>query len=915
MKQYIHSFCKRHKLGLLSFFIPLFTLLVIFAARRIYPFGDESFLHSDMYHQYMPFFSELMHKLKNGEDLYYSWNIGLGSNFLALFVYYLASPFNWLTALVPESLLMEFMSYLIIVKISACGLTFGIYLRRHFHTKSCMTVLFSTFYALSGFIAAYNWDIMWLDNVILAPLIILGLERLVLQKKYLLYCITLALSILSNYYISIMICIYLVLYFIVLVATHPDRLKAIFPFTGYSLLAGGLSGVLLIPELFALHFTEFSDFHFPQKISSYFSVIDMLARHFVNVTTEQGLNHWPNIYCGVAILLLLPLYVLNRRIRLSEKMAKLSLLFFLLISFSTNVLNFIWHGFNYPDSLPCRQSFLYILLLLTLCYEALAKIKEISRREIVLVFWGAFFFVMVCERIVDNQDAFRLSSYLATYLLTAGYAGLLLWYHRLRQRGYVSPDDPLKEASPAVSSIWSGRRTGLSAQNLLVLITTFVVVFESGMNMAVTSVSTTSRSKYLSGHDAYHTLVERTREKDPDFYRFEKFNRTTKNDGALIGYPTASLFSSTGNSYVGDFYEKLGMSYSKVFYCFDGATPLTSALLSVRYMFSDAPLASGQSLYEPVDSEGGIYLYRNNYSLPLGYMVSSDFALSDAGEGHQVVETSKKEDSTLLHTSSASEPERDTETDFFTELFLGDDLNEASDSILDDELSHDDYTPLETQNRMAAALSDGETLFLPVSTEVDGLTTILEAPEDGYYYGYVNNSAVRTVTFQNGDQKKDFKKLNHNHILDLGWLNAGTTVTLVSKENEDLTLSAYRMNENTLSSVINVLNRQTLTVDSFDSRSVTGHINVTEPGQLIITIPYEPGWTLKVDGTESEMGRFADTFICLNLEEGEHTIELSYYPAGLNLGYAISGVCLVILTGIWIWKRKQSKDQKKFISV
>ena len=135
--------------------------------------------------------------------------------------------------------------------------------------------------------------------------------------------------------------------------------------------------------------------------------------------------------------------------------------------------------------------------------------------------------------------------------------------------------------------------------------------------MYQTSVSVTSRSKYLENHDNYQLLVDRIREQDPDFYRFEKFSRVTKNDGTMIGYPTASLFSSTANGQVEEFYEKLGMSHSKVFYCFDGATPLTSPLLSVRYMFSKSS-KEDPNLYTLIDSEGDIYLYECKYTLPSG---------------------------------------------------------------------------------------------------------------------------------------------------------------------------------------------------------------------------------------------------------------------------------------------------------
>lgn len=95
-----------------------------------------------MYHQYMPFLSEFVHKIKAGEGLSYSYNVGIGSNFLALYVYYVASPFNWLVFLLPESLIMEFMSYLVILRIGLMGLTFSIYLRKTFGKADPAVILF-----------------------------------------------------------------------------------------------------------------------------------------------------------------------------------------------------------------------------------------------------------------------------------------------------------------------------------------------------------------------------------------------------------------------------------------------------------------------------------------------------------------------------------------------------------------------------------------------------------------------------------------------------------------------------------------------------------------------------------------------------------------------------------------------------
>ena len=199
---------------ILSFFIPVFIMVLIFVQRGIFPFGDESFLRTDMYHQYAPFFSEFKYKLSHGGSLLYSWDLGMGINFSALYAYYLASPLNWLIVLCPQAYVIEFMTYMIVVKIGLSGLSFTYYLSKHSIKKKSGIVFFGIFYALSGYIAAYSWNIMWLDCIILFPIVCLGIVRLVKTGKGLLYTLILGLCILSNYYISIMICLFMVIYFI-----------------------------------------------------------------------------------------------------------------------------------------------------------------------------------------------------------------------------------------------------------------------------------------------------------------------------------------------------------------------------------------------------------------------------------------------------------------------------------------------------------------------------------------------------------------------------------------------------------------------------------------------------------------------------------------------------------------------------
>ena len=580
---------------LVAFFVPIVIMLIIYAQRGIFPFGEESFLRTDMYHQYAPFFSEFQYKLRTGGSLLYSWDVGMGVNFAALYAYYLASPLNWLILLCPKAYIIEFMTYMIVIKTGLAGLSFAWYLKKHCRTSTIGIGMFGIFYALSGYMAAYSWNIMWLDCILLFPLIVLGLERLVKRGRGFLYCLTLGLSILSNYYISIMTCIFLVLYFIaLLILERPGKFKkyamACLRFAVYSLLAGGLAAVVLLPEIFALQATASGNFTFPSAWSSYFSIFDMIARHIGNVQSEIGLDHWPNIYCGVAVLMFFLMYLACRKISVKEKSVYCGLLLIFFASFSINVLNFIWHGFHYPNSLPCRQSFIYIFLMLFICFRAFLHLKTMPRSHVAASFWGAVCFVLLAEKLVE-QEHFHFAVYYAAILFSSIYTGLIYMYRR-------------------------GRR------GLAVFLALTAVSVEAAVNMTVTSVTTTSRTAYTADNEDVRFLAE-TLQPAEDFYRVEKKTRKTKNDGAWMNFPSVSLFSSTANADLTKFFKRMGCEASTNAYSITGSTPLVDMLLSVRYaLYSERMENTDIMMY--LRESGETYLYENIYTLPLGFVVPSD---------------------------------------------------------------------------------------------------------------------------------------------------------------------------------------------------------------------------------------------------------------------------------------------------
>ena len=813
---------------LAAFFVPVLVLVVIFAQRGIFPFGEECFLRTDMYHQYAPFFSEFQYKLTHGGSLLYSWDIGMGVNFSALYAYYLASPMNWLVALCPRQFLIEFMTVLIVIKTGLSGLSFTWYLRKHTGTREFGSCFFGIFYALSGYMAAYSWNIMWLDCILLFPVILFGLERLVKEKKGMVYCIALGLSILSNYYISIMICIFMVIYAAVLVILYPPKKGKEFAatagrFTLYSLLAGGLAAVVLLPEIYALQATASGNFDFPKTVSSYFSIFDMIARHMGNVQTEIGLDHWPNIYCGVAVLMLLLLYLGNKNIKIKEKAVYFSLLLFFYASFSVNVLNFIWHGFHYPNSLPCRQSFIYIALVLVMCYKAYLELKNTPWKHIVMAFWGAAAFVILAEKLVDNEEQFHFAVFYAAILFLALYTGCIYLYH---------------------SRKWC--RDG-------VLLAVLGLVFcESAVNMAVTSIPTTSRTAYVKDNEDTMLLADSIR--SSVFYRIEKGESRTKNDGAWMNFPSASLFSSVASAAMSDFFKSVGCESSTNAYSVKGSTPFIDALFAARYgIYPDQQPAD--SLKEQIGRQGSMWLYENKHTLPVGFVMPQDM-----------------------------------ETNWVL----------------------DSGNPANVQNDLSSVLGVSN-LLVPAEGVSEGKKFTFTADASGDYYVYVTNKKVEEVSAEIGERSLSFDNVDRGYFLELGYLPKGQEVILQSQTDGNPAMQAeiWRFDPEAMEEIYQCLSQSPLELSSWTDTGLAGSINTPEGGTMFTSIPYDKGWKIWVDGTAVSGRPVFDAFLGVDLEPGEHKIRLSYEPQGLKTGAVITGVSAAAVAALAVcgWM----KNKKKFL--
>ena len=143
--------CKTKKWGplLLAFLIPFLCFAAAMAIQGCVPFGSsKAMLYSDEYHQYYPFFLSLRNTLRNGDSLMFNWQIGMGIDYLGLAAYYLGSPLNLLSVLVPDSLTLHYFAILVPIRLGFAGLFFAIMLKKLYRKNDISIALFGSFYAL-----------------------------------------------------------------------------------------------------------------------------------------------------------------------------------------------------------------------------------------------------------------------------------------------------------------------------------------------------------------------------------------------------------------------------------------------------------------------------------------------------------------------------------------------------------------------------------------------------------------------------------------------------------------------------------------------------------------------------------------------------------------------------------------------
>lgn len=853
-------YMKRNYVILLAFFLPVLILEAAYIANGIFPFGDRDILIIDLYHQYAPFISDLQDKLRSFSSLLYSWSGGLGISYLPLFAYYLASPLNLIIVLFPKDCLTEAILMLTLLKAGLSGACFALYLNGMHREKSLATVAFSMLYALSGYVLVFSWNIMWMDAIYLLPLIMLGLVKLVRDGQGIFYCIALAAALLSNFYMAFFICLFILLYYpacffkYYTLKEYSLLIKRTAQFAGFSLLSSGLAAVLLLPTFFQLRLTSAAGDVFPKTLANYFDLFDYITRNFTaaSPSIREGA---PNLYSGIIVLILLPAYFLSRSIYLREKLWNLTLLLVLILSFNMNILNFIWHGFHYPNQIPYRFSFVYIFLVLSMCYEAFKRLHEFSGKQIGAICLAIVGLIVISQKFDDLSIGF-LTVYVSAIFIIL-YAVSLTIDQSLNIR-------PSRKA----------------------LVIFLVVAAEITTNTIVTSFRIDSiegyqrRDGYASGKEVaqIRSQISVIEAEDKGFYRLEILPYQTANDPALYNYRGFSIFSSTASAKPVKLLENLGFESNGInSYGYEGSTAILDSLLGIKYLIY-RDLNIEEKLYTQAAATDELTVFKNLYALPLGFQAPNEFK--------------------NFQSSSASNP-------FENQNLLMEGVCGVKDILLPvDQKSG-------TNDNLSLSVQGTKYSFTRISKDKDSTARIQFAvDEDRHVYLYYRapHNAKGSGFVMVNDKKVEFNS-KHSSIINLGFCQAGSypelqvTFDKSIPETGAFEIYACSLDLSAFEHAISLMRKKSMTVESFTDTSITGWVEQIGDGLMVMSIPFNKGWHVKVDGREVKTLALDDCLLSFELLKGSHKIELTYFPEKFLAGLVITLASVLILIFLLISKK------------
>ncbi len=918
----------------LTFFLTFLIYILIFKGLGFYPFDENGLttMMSDQRDQYVTYMRTYQYALKNGLNIIYSLSKVCGGDFQSLFTYYLASPFNLFVVFVSSADIPAFFFYTSIIKMSfAAG---NMYLLACYVSKKRRMgfLAFSIAYGLISYAFVYFFNFMFLDGLMILPLVTLGFEMLEEKKHCWLYPLALGYALLTSWYIGAMICLYLVILFLLKVffknLDSKSRLKYILRFFVFSLLGGLLASVTWVTAFLHFDGTKASLQLPNSKFFSWTVFIEgLLENNYVSNSAISRNTGYMTMFVSVVTLIFAMIYFTNKKYNWREKVIDGSLIFVYFIVSISSVLNALFHGGREPTWFPGRYSF---IIGFYLCFIALKEMANLEDTPI----WGmaipgvsSAIILPLITLVVTNgleKDAEKILyplSNISLAIFIVSFAILLLYFLFILLAN-IKKITPPKHISIVVEAT--------------ILVLTIISSYRGGYNVIKTNVDNGTYQPYNTylSDDNLSPVFDTVKENDSSLYRMEStFNRNgsgnqINNNPLFFSYNGLSHFSSTEKQDISRYMKRIGFHNNGFWEAYDaGSTEAINSFLGIKYLIDNGRVNrdkpnfiyndSSLNLFKKMDiskeaNDVTYTYYKNGYALPLGFCVDS---------------------SSSTYVSQGCKKEGHENTYWYDHFEYQNEMYKKMDgSILDNEgnkkeIFHKIETSIKTQNDKATLISTDEygrntfllakgariTYNFTIPSEAENNTLYIheQSETSGFYY-YLDGYPITIRNYWHAGIHSFNAKVGTTHTLEIVNNENDKTVILNPEVYyEDLAVLREYLTSIKLGGADNLKQSNGLSSLSFEGEFTLKGNNK----EFLFTLPYDKNFSIYLDGKKKETLTRFDIFTAISLEnekEGTHVIKIVYDDKGLTAGFVISCVSIIAFVPVVIfYPRLENKIFKK----
>lgn len=872
------NFLRKKMVLITAVIMPMIMICVLYIHAGIAPFGSHSISNFDMNNQYLALITYLRQNITHVGNLFYTRQVGLGQNFFPVWTYYLASPVNILAVFFKPQNIIYFYELNTFLIASVSSLSMFLFLTRSDFLKnqlmsesklndqrfSWIACTFAIAYAMSAFFFSYRDCVFWFNAIALFPIVLLGFDRVVYRKNGILYLVSLAYILITNYYIGFMILLFLIMltvfclgYKIAVDKLEGKSLLALIMRIFLLSLSATLMGMVsILPSWIAQRNVTQSTFEW--TFDQQYPFIKFLSAFFMFHSGQGTANSIaPELYTLVLVPILICFYFLNKCFK---KSVRTFTGFFLIVLTLTAWLTtpfMIWHGLTMPNSYLNREAFVLIFVILVIAFQALCKLNELSVERF-LTGVVVTFFVFILVILFDTDFAHQnLILNLCAVLL---WLAVLFGYYHFRLGKY-------------------GAAVILALAVLEVLFTNHVFVSYEARNSASQS--------------GFSRVVKETREvtatlnqKNNSVFRVGSTFEMNPNDPLMFNYAGVSGYLSQIPTKQTDYLSNVGYFHKynwKRWSRFNnGSTLSMDSLLGIKYVLASDDKKFIQSIEET-----------NNVLSAVNTSVAKDYSTAKF-QRFAVIKAYQNKQAFPLIIQGAAKKE-----------------NIGRNSVV--------YNPFAYQNKIWSAISGINTLMYsnPQVTKIvnsdTSMTYRIAVRKSGQLYFSIpvpqNTLALPKLTVEmNGNKIVDLfsPEEAENGVVSLGKVKAGRNVTISvsgnfkAKSTFDFKPLFAIENERLLTRV----RRQAIISGEVETPRTNASVMMVNTNhhfkahRLIATVPFDSGWHAVVDGKKTKVSEALGQFPSVQVPSGRHTVRFQYEVPGLKLALALGflGLLMGLLT-------------------